>query len=358
MKKIDRYIIKKFLGTFFFTLMLILVIVVIFDISEKIDEFLENKVPVKEILFGYYINFIPYFGNLFSPLFIFISVIFLTSRMADNTEIIAIFNSGMSFNRLLRPFIKTAFILSVFSFILANFIIPISNEKRIKFETNYLDKEQYISKQNIHVQIKKNQYVHVEHFNNVKNIGYKFTLENFQNGKLISKIRANNIKYDTTRSTWQILNYETRIFNENGEYIKSGNKIDTVLNLKPSDFTGKKQLAETMNIFELNKYIQEEEIKGSENIIFYKIVQQKRIAFPLSAIILTVIAVAISSKRVRGGIGTHLAIGLAISFSYILFMQISTTFAINSDLAPTLAVWIPNIIYSIVAIILVQIRGV
>ncbi|MEE2931017.1 MAG: LptF/LptG family permease [Bacteroidota bacterium] len=358
MKKIDRYIIKKFLGTFFFTLMLILVIVVIFDISEKIDEFLENKVPVKEILFGYYINFIPYFGNLFSPLFIFISVIFLTSRMAGNTEIIAIFNSGMSFNRLLRPFIKTAFILSVFSFILANFIIPISNEKRIKFETNYLDKEQYISKQNIHVQIKKNQYVHVEHFNNVKNIGYKFTLENFQNGKLISKIRANNIKYDTTRSTWQILNYETRIFNENGEYIKSGNKIDTVLNLKPSDFTGKKQLAETMNIFELNKYIQEEEIKGSENIIFYKIVQQKRIAFPLSAIILTVIAVAISSKRVRGGIGTHLAIGLAISFSYILFMQISTTFAINSDLAPTLAVWIPNIIYSIVAIILVQIRGV
>ena len=358
MKKIDWYIIKKFLGTFFFTLMLILIIVIIFDISEKIDDFLENNVSIKDILFGYYINFIPYFGNLFSPLFIFISIIFFTSRMAGNTEIIAIFNSGMSFERLLQPFIKTAILLSIISFVLANFIIPISNEKRIQFETNHLQKKRYVQKQNIYVQTTSNQYVHVEHFNNVKNIGYKFTLENLQDGKLISRIRAHNIKYDTSSSSWQILEYETRIFTEDGENIISGHKIDTVLNLTPSDFTGKKQVAETMNIFELYKHIKEERIKGSENIIFYKILQQKRIAFPLSAIILTIIAVTISSKRVRGGIGTHLAIGLAISFSYILFMQVSTTFAINSDLSPTLAVWIPNIIYSIVAIILVQIRKV
>ena len=197
MKKIDWYIVKKFLGTFFFTLALILLIVIIFDISEKIDDFLEHEVSLKAIIMDYYFNFIPYFGNLFSPLFIFISVIFFTSKMANDTEIIAILNSGMSFNRLLKPFMVSAVILGILSFVLGNFIIPPSNSERLNFENKYLKSKRYSRAKNIHMQIKPGQYMYMESFNSKRNIGYKFTLENFKNGRLASKLKADYIQYDT-----------------------------------------------------------------------------------------------------------------------------------------------------------------
>lgn len=347
MKKIDLYIIKKFFGTFLFIITLILMIVIIFDISEKIDDFLESNVSINKIIFSYYLNFIPYFANLFSPLFIFISVVFFTSRMAKNTEIIAILNSGMSLNRLLQPFIIPAIILAISSFLLSSFIIPDANKERIDFEEQYIRRKLSPHNKNIHIQINKNQYIYIETFNSNKNIGYNFTLENFKEGKLISKLRSKHVKYDTLNSKWQIFNYQIREFAENKEIITSEKRIDTILNLHPIDLMKKNNLAETMNIFELNEYIKKEELKGSEKIIFYKIAKQKRIAFPFATIILTIIAVTISSKKIRGGIGAHLGLGLLISFTYILFMQISTTFAINSNLSATLAVWLPNIFYSI-----------
>jgi len=349
MKKLDWYIVKKFLGTFFFTLALILLIVIIFDISEKIDDFLEHDVSVTSIIFDYYFNFIPYFGNLFSPLFIFISVIFFTSKMASDTEIIAILNSGMSFNRLLRPFMVSAVILGVLSFVLGNFIIPPSNSERIDFENKYLRYKRYSRAKNIHMQIQPGQYMYMESFNSTRNIGYKFTLENFKNGKLISKLKSDYIQYDTLSHKWTINKYEIRVFGENGEIISNGASIDTSLNLSPHDFTKRKSLVETMNMFELNDYIAQEELKGSEQIVYHKIEKHKRIAFPFASIILTLIAVAIASRKIRGGIGIHLGIGILIAFTYILFMQISTTFATNSNLDPALAVWIPNLCYMVLA---------
>ena len=354
MKKIDWYIIKKFLSTFFFTISLILLIVIIFDVSEKIDDFLRNDVAIKEIIFKYYLNFIPYFTNLFSPLFIFISVIYFTSKMANNSEIIAILNSVMSFSRLLRPFIISAVILSMMSFVLGNFIIPHTNKGKIDFENKYIRKKQQKRVKNIHMQIKKDQYIYLESYNKSKDIGYKFTLENFKDNTLKSKLSANYIQFDTINNKWKIKDYFIRIYNDKNEDIIKGKQIDTLLNLKPTDFSKNTSLVETMGMKELNQFIKKEEIKGTAQITFHKIEKHKRIANPFSSIILTIIAVAIGSRKIRGGSGIPLSIGLIISFSYILFMQVSTTFATNGNLLPVIAVWIPNIIFSLIAIIFIK----
>jgi len=354
MQKLDWYILKKFLGTFFFTLSLILLIVIIFDVSEKIDDFLEHELSIKTIIFDYYLNFIPYFGNLFSPLFVFISVIFFTSKMANNSEVIAILNSGMSFSRFLRPFIIASIILGTLSFLLGNFIIPPSNSKRIDFENKYLRNKYYSNKKNIHIQILPNQYIYMQSYNSKREIGYKFTIEKFNDNKLISKLKSDYAQYDSINNVWQINNYEIREFKDEKQIIKKGIRMDTTINLHPSEFTKRKSLVETMNFFELNNYIKREEMRGSEQLISHKIEKHKRIAFPFSSIILTLIAVAIASRKIRGGIGMHLGIGIIIAFTYILFMQISTTFAINSNLDPKLSVWIPNFLYVILSLVLLN----
>ena len=352
MNKIDWYIIKKFMGTFFFTLGLILLIVIIFDISEKIDDFLEHELTLKSIIFDYYFNFIPFFGNLFSPLFIFISVIFFTSKMANDSEIIAILNSGMSFTLLLKPFLISAIILGLLSFLLGNFIIPPSNVKRINFENKYIKNKRYANEKDIHMQIMPGQYIYMQSFNSRRNIGYKFTLENFQDGELISKLKSDYIQFDSIKNIWEINNYQIREFLNNKQNISKGRRLDTILNLHPDEFTKRISLVETMNMFELNDYIAEEKLKGSKQLVYHKIERHKRNAFPFASIILTVIAVAIASRKTKGGTGIHLGIGIVIAFSYILFMQISTTFATNSNLDPALAVWIPNLCYIILASIL------
>ena len=352
MNKIDWYIIKKFMGTFFFTLGLILIIVIIFDISEKIDDFLEHELTLKSIIFDYYFNFIPFFGNLFSPLFIFISVIYFTSKMANDSEIIAILNSGMSFTLLLKPFLISAIILGFLSFLLGNFVIPPSNVKRINFENKYIKNKRYANEKDIHMQIMPGQYIYMQSFNSRRNIGYKFTLENFQDGELISKLKSDYIQFDSIKNIWQINNYQIREFLNNKQNISEGRRLDTILNLHPDEFTKRISLVETMNMFELNDYIAEEQLKGSKQLVYHKIEKHKRNAFPFASIILTVIAVAIASRKIKGGTGMHLGIGIVIAFSYILFMQISTTFATNSNLDPALAVWIPNLCYIILSSIL------
>ena len=352
MKKIDWYIIKRFLSTFFFAIFFILVIVIIFDISEKIDDFIENDAPIEKIIIDYYLNFIPFFANLFSPLFIFISVIFFTSKMANNTEIIAILNSGMSFWRLILPYIFTSILLATSSFILGNFIIPPSNKIRIDFENKYIKNKFRFKGKDIHVQLQKGQYAYMESYNSKKDIGYKFSLENIKDGRLLSKLNANHIRWDSTSGKWHVDKWNVREFSNDKEFLSSGKELDTLINLKPSDFKTRLSKVETMNYFELNDYIREEEIKGTANIVYHKIEKHKRIAFPFASIVLTIIGFSIASRKIRGGIGLHLGAGLLISFSYILFMQISTTYATNGNLSPALAVWLPNILYLLLAIYL------
>jgi lipopolysaccharide export system permease protein len=354
MSKLDWYIIKKFLGTFFFSISLILIIVVVFDISEKVDDFFESKAPLRAILFDYYLNFIPYFGNLFSPLFTFIAVIFFTSKMAGNTEIISILTSGVSFNRFLRPFLISATFLCVLSFVLGNFIIPASNQLRLDFEYEYLKSPYKNRDKDIHMQIEPGTFIYIESYNIQKNIGYKFSIENFDKNELKKKLYSSYIQWDEQKEKWTIYNYIEREIDGLYEEINKGEQKDTVLNLRPKDFNFRLSMVETMNYYELNSFIDKEKMKGSKNLVFHLIEKHKRIAFPFATIILTLVAVAMASRKVKGGIGLHLGLGLLISFSYILFMQISTTFATNGDLSPIIAVWIPNFLFIILAFYLIR----
>jgi lipopolysaccharide export system permease protein len=358
MNKIDRYIIKKFLGTFFYSLLLLLLVVIVIDFSEKIDDFIQNDLSFFTIMSEYYLHFLPYFANLFSPLFIFISVVFFTSRLASNSEIIAIFNSGMSFKRFLRPFVISAVFLSILSFILGSYVIPISNKYRIDFQNKYLKSQKQIYRKNIHVQKTKNHYYYLDGYNKKKNIGHRFSIENFENGKITNKLRSESIQWNKETKKWTLNKYEIRTFHENGETITPSKKLrkttDTTLMLLPSDFIVQENQAETMNLKELNENIESETIKSSGTAKFYKIEKHKRIAFPFAIIILTIIAVSLSSKKKKGGIGTNMGLGLLISFSYILFFQFSSTLSINGNLEPWIAVWIPNILYIFLGILLLR----
>jgi len=355
MKKIDIYIIKKFLGTFLYAISLIIVIVIIFDISEKIDDFFESDATFKIIVFDYYLNFIPFFINLFSPLFTFIAVIFFTSKMAANTEIIAILNTGMSFRRMLLPYFIGAAVLASLSLYLNNSVIPHANQKRIAFEDTYIRNKFRNVDRNIHRQIGKETFIYFERFDNIRNIGYKFSLEKIENGELKYKLMADHIRWDTVSNKWGIENYFIRNINGMHETIETGSRIDTTLNFHPSEFGRRINDIQTMNYTELNQFIEQEQSKGSEKIVFYLIEKHRRFAFPFATFILTLIGVTIASRKVRGGIGLHIGMGLAISFAYILFMQISTTFATNANVTPMLAVWIPNILFGILGLYLLRI---
>ena len=354
MQKLDWYIVKKFLGTFFFSISLILLIVVVFDISEKIDDFIEKDAPLRGIIFDYYINFIPYFGNLFSPLFTFVAVIFFTSKMANNTEVISILSSGISFNRFLRPFMLSAGLLAVLSFTLSNFIIPPANSERLEFENTYIKNPYKNRDKDIHMQIKPGQFIYMQSYNTKRNIGYKFSMEQFENNELQEKLFCNYIKWNETTENWTVHNYFIRKIDHLNEEIIEGDTLVLTINLHPNDFNVRRSMVETMNMFQLNDYIKEERMKGSKNLVFHIIEQQKRFAYPFATLILTIVAVAMASRKVRGGIGLHLGLGLLISFAYILFMQVSTTFATNGDLSPIIAVWIPNLLFASLGLYLLK----
>jgi len=356
MKILDKYIIKKFLGTFFFALGLIILISIVFDISEKIDDFMERKAPLHAIVFDYYLNFIPYFGTLFSPLFIFISVIYFTSRMAAQTEIVAILASGISFKRLLVPYMVAATVLASISFYMNNWVLPHSNGQRIAFETKYIKNTFVYTNRNVHKQVKPGQFIYFESYNNLDKIGYQFSYEKFDKEKLVYKILSDRIIWDSIQNKWTIENYFIRKINGMQEEISSGYRFDTTLAFTPAEFNRRINYIETMDYPELNAFIEQEQLRGSEEIVFYFIEKYRRTSFPFATFILTLIGVSLSSKKVRGGIGVQLGLGILLSFTYIMFMQITTTFATNGNTPPLLAVWIPNMVYAVIAIVLLRNR--
>jgi lipopolysaccharide export system permease protein len=355
LKLIDKYIIKKFLGTFFFCIVLILTIAVVFDFAEKIDNFMEKQAPVKAIIFDYYMNFIPYFAMLFAPLFVFIAVIFFTSKMAISTEIIAILNSGMSFRRMMWPYFLSALIIATFTFILTNFVIPKSNLIRMDFEDKYYHSSasKRMMVENIHRQVYKNVYVFMGTYNPISKRGQNFTIEKFSDsGKLVSKLSSTTVLYDTTIHKWSALNYYLREVKDSGEVITKGKQIDTTLTIKPEDFSRDPGFVGTMNSRELNDYIDLLKLQGSDELKLFLIEKYRRFANPFAVFILTLIGVSLSSRKIRGGIGMNIGIGLTLSFSYILFLQFASQFSLKGNLGPMLAMWIPNIIYSIIGLVL------
>ena len=351
---IDLYIIRKFLGTFFFSLVLILTIAVVFDFAEKIDNFMEKEAPVRAIIFDYYMNFVPYFATLFAPLFVFIAVIFFTSKMAVNTEIIAILNSGMSFRRMMWPYFLSALFIAIFTFVLTNFVIPGSNLRRIDFEDKYYRSPyRKIVGENIHRQVYPNVLIYIGTYNLLSQRGQNFTIEKFNDdGRLISKLSSNSVIYDTTKHKWTALNYYLREIKGKEEIITSGRLIDTALTITPSDLSRDPGFVGTMTFRELEDYIDLLKLQGSDELKLFLIEKHRRYSNPFAVFILTLIGVSLSSRKVRGGIGMNIGIGLILSFSYILFLQFASQFSLKGNLGPMLAMWIPNILYSIIALVL------
>jgi len=353
LKIIDFYIIRAFLGTFFFSLALILSIAVIFDLSEKIDNFMEHNAPLKAIVFNYYFNFIPYFAVLFSSLFTFISVIFFTSRLAYRSEITAIISNGMSFHRLLIPYFISAFTIAVFAFVLSDYVIPRANRIRFDFEERYIHNAPIsVKERNIHRQIQPGIYIYMESYSTMSDIGHKFSMEKYQDGKLVSKLMSDYIKWDSTINKWVVRNYYIREIHDLEEVVLKGSSLDTTLAIKPADFKRRLNIVEAMNIRELNKEIENLKMQGESNFVAFQIEKQKRYAYPFSTFILTLIGVSVSSKKVKGGIGMQIGIGLLVAFSYILFMQFSSQFAMGGSLNPIVASWLPNLLYAVIAIFL------
>ena len=356
-KLIDLYIIRKFITTFFVALLLIIVIVVIFDISEKIDNFVKYEAPLKAIIFDYYLNFIPYFMNMFSPLFVFITVIFFTSKMAANSEIIAILSCGISFHRMMVPYIFSATVIALFSLGLNLFIIPNSNKVKVEFENKYVEPgKSYGNTRNVHYQIAPGEFVYVESFSSWNNTAYRFTLEKIEDNQLVSKLSAETAVWDTTFNGWTLKKYFIRDYTGALEdKVRSGARLDTVINLSVNDFYFKKKTLESLSYGELNDLIATQKMRGDTNVKDALIEKNKRFSMSFSAFILTIMGVALSSNKRRGGIGWNLGIGIALSFSYILFQRFSEMFVYTGLMSPTLALWTPNFIYTVIAAFLYKI---
>ena len=352
LSRLDRYIIGKFLGTYFFSIVLIISIAVVFDFNENIDKFLQHDAPMKEILFDYYLNFIPFYSNLFSQLFVFIAVIFFTTKLAENSEIIAMRSNGMSFRRLLKPYMISAGIIAIVSFLLGAYVIPHSNVTRLNFENTYIKKRQVSLVSNVQLQVEPGVVAFIGTYDNNTKSGTNFSLNKFVDKKLVSQMTALRIQYDTlsdVRYRWKIRHWRIRQLRGMREVITSGSEMDSIISMEPSDLLYTRNQQETMTMPELSDYIDKQKNRGSANVSLFEVEYHKRIAMSFASFILTIIGASLSSRKRKGGMGLYLGIGLALSALYILLQAISSTFAVNANFPPMLAAWMPNIIFAFVA---------
>src|SRR5574344_2319976 len=350
--KLDWYIIKKFLGTYIFSIILIISIAVIFDFNQNMDKMMDHHAPWKAIIFEYYLNFIPYFANLFSQLFVFIAVIFFTTKLAEHSEIIAMFSSGISFKRLLRPYIISAAIIAAATYYMGAYVIPRGSQKRLQFTENYLRRHKTNYANNVQLEVGKGVIAYIENFQQSDKSGMNFSLDKFKGKKLVSHLTANSINYDTLykkKNKWILHNYMIRELKGIREKITKGETKDTIINMQPTDILIVKGQEQELRNPELKSYIIRQKERGFASIQSFEIEYYKRFAMPFAAFILTIIGASLSSRKTKGGMGLSLGLGLALSFSYILFQSLSSSFAVNADFPPMIAVWIPNIIYAFIA---------
>lgn len=352
LKILDWYIIKKFIGTYFYSIALIISISIVFDINENLAKFTQYHAPLKAIVVDYYMNFVPYFANLFSPLFVFIAVIFFTSKLAGNSEVISMLAAGVSFKRLMRPYMISAAIISVMTFFLGAYVIPKGTIIRQNFETMYKNKKKNTSAENVQLQVGKGVIAYIQHYDNNLKKGYGFCLDKFEDKKLVSHMTASEIQYDTISDSkyhWKARNWRIRQLKGMRETITSGSVKDTTIMMEPTDLVFSKGQQETFTSPQLKDYISKQIDRGSGNVVQYEVEYHKRIATSFASFILTTIGLSLSSRKRKGGMGMYLGIGLALSFTYIMLQTVSSTFAINADTPPMLAAWIPNIIFTVVA---------
>lgn len=350
-KKVDTYIIKKFLGTYFFSIILILSIAIVFDLTEKMDKFFENDAPLSEIILDYYANFIPYYMNMFSPLFTFISVIFFTSKMASNTEIIAILSSGVSFRRMMYPYFVSATVIVFISFVLGGYIIPNANKKMLEFENKYIKKFKSESTRNVQMEVEKGVILYMERYDLRRNKGTRLSLEKFEDKKLVSRLTAESAAWDSAY-VWKITDYLIRDFDGLHESLRRGESLDTIIRVQPEEFFITSKEAAEMNNIQLKEYLDRQKERGVGNIQAFEDEYYKRYTMPLAAYIMTLIGVSLSSRKVRGGTGINLGIGIGLSALYIFFSTVSSSFSVNGSMSSLLAAWLPNIVFLLVGIVL------
>lgn len=348
---LDLYILKKFLGTFFLSTVLFLAIIAMFDVTEKLDAFL--TAPINETIFDYFLSFLPYFALQLSPLFVFISVIFFTTKLASNSEIIAILSSGVSFHRLLRPYMIGAAVIAALTFVAENYLVPPTNQKRIDYTNKYVRNKKVEQNTNIQLKISPDVVAYFGRFEDRNKTGYRFSLYQFEGKRLISRTTANTARYDTTRMYHWILNdYMTRTFDGMNETIIHGRNLDTIIPFEPRDFMISANDEETLTTPQLTEYIRKQKMRGVANIKAFEIEKEGRYASIAAAFILTLIGMSLSSRKVKGGMGLNIGIGLGLSFSYILFSSITSSFAISGATTPFIAMQIPNAIYLIIGLYL------
>ncbi len=352
--RLDRYVMKKFLGTYFLSIMLIISVAVVFDFSEHSDKFTMNHAPFLKLV-EYYANFIPFYSNLFSALFVFVAVIFFTSKLAENSEIIAMMSSGMSFGRLMRPYMTSAFIIASLSLWLGTEVIPRGSVSRLEFETRYKSRRKPQIAEHVQLQVDTGVIAYIDFFDGQRKRGERFTLDKFQNKSLVSHLTAQSIIYDTLadeRYHWKLMQVKVRTLSGLREHITTYTTLDSVIIMEPKDFMMTKNYQQTLTNSELLDYIERQQMRGSSNVKVYQVEYHKRYADPFAAFILSSIGLSLSFRKRKGGMGGSLGLGLALSAIYIMLQTISSTFAINSDWPPALAAWFPNIIFSIVATVL------
>ena len=353
-KIIDSYLLRKMLGTVVFAITLLMTVVVVFDVSENIQRFMSHNIPAKEVIVGYYFNFIPYFINLFIPLFTFISVIWFTSKLSSRNEIISIFDNGISFNRMLVPYITGAVIIMLISLLLANFIVPKTNWKLNDFKYQYFGRKN-VAATYLHIKNSKNSYVFVERWDKMEEMGYNFTYEEFTDNAMRLKISAQTVDYNEEKKVWQLHRFTRRVITpENEEIITQGAEFDTVLNILPRNLYQDAFVSETMSYRELRQFIKEEKLRGSSLLANYQIEQHKRLANPLGILIMTLLGVSVSCRKSTRGVGVHVFIGMGLAFSFIFLQQVSTVFSVSGGLPPVFGTWFPNIIFLIITIVMLR----
>lgn len=351
-RRIDWYIIKKFIGTYIYSIALIIAIAIVFDFNENLSKFTEYHAPARAIIFDYYANFIPYYSNLFSPLFVFIAVIFFTSKLAGNSEIIAMLASGISFKRLMRPYMLSCVLIASLSYYLSASVIPHGTVIRQNFESLYRNSKKQTAADNVQLQVAKGVIAYIQHYDDKTKHGYGFSLDKFENKKLVSHMTAMEIQYDTIADSkyhWNVTGWKIRQLRGLREHITSGAALDTLIQMEPTDLVYSKGQQETFTSAELKDYISKQVDRGSGNVVQYQVEYHKRIASSFASFILTIIGMSLSARKRKGGMGLYLGLGLALSSLYIMLQTVSATFAINANAPPILAAWIPNIIFAMVA---------
>lgn len=350
--KLDWYIIRKFIGTYIYAIVLIISLSIVFDINENLAKFTQYHAPLRAIVFDYYVNFVPYFSNLFSALFVFIAVIFFTSKLAGNSEIIAMLASGVSFKRLMRPYMISCVLISAVSYYLSAYVIPHGTVIRQNFETLYKNKKKNTAAENVQLQVGDGVIAYIQYYDNRAKKGYGFCLDKFENKKLVSHMTATEIQYDTiseSKNHWTAYNWRIRQLKGLREDITHGMKKDTMIMMEPTDLVYSKGQQETFTSPQLLEYISKQQTRGSGNVVQYEVEYHKRIASAFASFILTTIGLSLSSRKRKGGMGMYLGIGLVLSFGYIMLQTVSATFAIQAGVPAILAAWIPNILFTMIA---------